>query len=69
MDEDSALTASASGILHCLRVLAEEAAHLRLDAAVFAIREAIETMAIESGADAYAPFAENVEHVEAIVFH
>ena len=69
MDDDSALTASATGILHCLRVLAEEAAFLRLDSAVVAIQDAIDAVALESGADAFAPFSEGVEVTERIILH
>ena len=67
MDNDSALTASAVGILHCLRVLAEEAAFLRLDSAVLAIQDAIDAVALESGADAFAPFSDGVEFERTIL--
>lgn len=47
MDDDDALRASATGILNCLRLLAEEAATLRLDRSLLAIREALETVRAE----------------------
>jgi hypothetical protein len=53
MCEDTAL-ASASGILQCLRLLAEEAASLNLLRTLSAIQEALETAAEESGGSDYA---------------
>ena len=48
-EDDSAVdfTPSASGILHCLRMLAAEAALLRLDRTLDALFVAIETCAEE----------------------
>ncbi len=61
MDDDNALRASASGIMHCLRVLAHEAATLHLHGSVFAIHDAMQTVALESGAEAFPAFAETAE--------
>ena len=58
-DDNSTLTdsdASASGILHCLRMLAEEAADLRLAGTLRALREAIAICQTER-IDATAPAA------------
>ena len=41
--------ATASGIMHCLRMLAEEAASLRLLQTVEALRQAVEICARENG--------------------
>jgi hypothetical protein len=48
--DDTAL-ASASGILQCLRLLAEEAATLNLHRTLSAIQDALETAAEESGGE------------------
>jgi hypothetical protein len=61
MDDENALRASASGIMQCLRVLADEAATLHLHGSVFAIHDAMQTVAMESGAEAFAAFPENAE--------
>jgi hypothetical protein len=53
--EDEAFSASASGILQCLRLLAEEAATLNLKRTLSAIQDALETVADESGAEEEAP--------------
>ncbi len=49
MNEEDALAcdATATGILHCLRMLAEEAAMLRLSRTLDALRDAIEACASE----------------------
>lgn len=49
MNEDDSLScdATATGILHCLRMLAEEAESLRLTRTLLALREAIETCSAE----------------------
>jgi hypothetical protein len=51
MDEDdlcsSACEADATGILHCLRMLAEEAASLRLMRTLAALRQALDVCAAE----------------------
>jgi hypothetical protein len=47
LEEDN-LTASADGILQCLRVLAEEAATLNLQRTLSAIQDAVETALLES---------------------
>ncbi len=46
-DDNPACDATATGILHCLRMLAEEAAMLRLSRTLDALREAIDTCASE----------------------
>jgi hypothetical protein len=69
MDDDNALLASAQGIAHCLRLLADEAAILNLPHSVFAIMDALETVAMESGAGAFEPMLENAETATAIVLH
>ena len=51
MLEDEVLGASASGILQCLRLLAEEAAMLNLKRTLSAIQDALETVADESSAE------------------
>jgi hypothetical protein len=48
---DENILASASGILQCLRLLAEEAATLNLHRTLSAIQEALETATEESGGD------------------
>jgi hypothetical protein len=48
---DETALASASGILQCLRLLAEEAATLNLHRTLSAIQDALETAAEESGGD------------------
>ena len=40
---------SADGILHCLRLLADEAAHLKLNGTFSAIEAALAMIAVESG--------------------
>jgi len=50
LDEES-VSASAHGILQCLRLLAEEAATLNLKRTLSAIQDALETVADESGAE------------------
>ena len=69
MEDENALLASASGIMHCLRLLADEAAVLRLSGAVSAIEEAMQTVALESGADAFKPFADIAEPPPPITVH
>ena len=49
MDEDGVASASANGILHCLRFLAQEAASLNLLRTLSAIEDALETALYESG--------------------
>jgi hypothetical protein len=49
--DDEAVSASAHGILQCLRLLAEEAATLNLKRTLCAIQDALETVADESGAE------------------
>jgi hypothetical protein len=61
MDDDNALLVSAAGIMHCLRVLADEAATLNLRASVFAIHDAMQTVGLESGAEALGPLADMAE--------
>jgi hypothetical protein len=46
-DDSFGCDATATGILQCLRMLAEEAAMLRLSRTLDALREAIETCAAE----------------------
>ena len=48
---DLALTASATGILQCLKLLAAEAASLKLTRTLSAIEDALEMAACESGMD------------------
>ena len=50
-DNDSAPTASAAGILQCLKFLAAEAASLKLLHTLSAIEDALEMAARESGMD------------------
>jgi hypothetical protein len=69
MDDDNALHASATGIIHCLRLLADEAATLHLHGAVFAIHDAIQAVATESGAGVFAAFAEPAESPSPIATH
>ena len=47
MDDESAPTASATGILQCLRMLAAEADSLRLDRTFLALREAVKACEAE----------------------
>jgi len=58
MIEDDLFTseceANASGIMQCLRMLAEEAASLRLSRTLAALREAIDVCAAENVVDATA---------------
>jgi hypothetical protein len=61
MDDDNALLVSAAGIMHCLRVLADEAATLKLHRSVFAIHDAMQTVALESGAEVFGAFADTTE--------
>jgi hypothetical protein len=51
MLDDEAISASAHGILQCLRLLAEEAATLNLQRTLSAIQDALETAADESGSE------------------
>jgi len=52
MDEQkTGLSASANGILQCLRALAQEAASLQLFRTLSAIEDALEAAARESGMD------------------
>ncbi len=51
MDQDGAASASANGLLHCLRFLAQEAASLNLLRTLTAIEDALETALYESGTD------------------
>jgi hypothetical protein len=53
-DLDSDCTATPSGIMQCLRMLAEEAATLNLSRTLLAIHEALQTCESE-GADAVVP--------------
>ena len=53
--------ADARGIMHCLRMLAEEAASLRLERTCEALRQALETCAAENG---FAPILDEIEIVE-----
>jgi hypothetical protein len=69
MDDDNGLLASARGIAHCLRLLADEAAILKLPRSVFAIMDALETVALETGAGEFEPMPEHAEPVTAIVLH
>jgi hypothetical protein len=46
-DNESAIAASATGIVQCLRMLAEEAASLNLRQTLEAIREAMQACAAE----------------------
>lgn len=50
-ENESALGASATGILQCLKLLAAEAASLKLLRTLSAIEEALEMAASESGMD------------------
>jgi hypothetical protein len=50
-ENESALSASATGILQCLKLLAAEAASLKLLRTLSAIEEALEMAASESGMD------------------
>jgi hypothetical protein len=49
--DENGVLASATGILHCLRLLAEEAATLNLLRTLSAIQEALETAVDESTGD------------------
>jgi hypothetical protein len=49
MLDDEAVSASATGILQCLRLLAEEAAVLNLQRTLLAIQDALEAVADETG--------------------
>ncbi len=51
MDEDGVACASANGLLHCLRFLAQEAASLNLLRTLTAIEDALETALFESATD------------------
>ncbi len=52
MDEnDGDILPSASGILHCLRVLADEAATLKLIRTMIALEDAMTMVAFETGRD------------------
>jgi hypothetical protein len=51
MLDDEAISASAHGILQCLRLLAEEAATLNLQRTLSAIQDALETAADESASE------------------
>lgn len=51
LTEEEPLQASADGILHCLRLLAEEAATLNLRRTLCAIQDALETAMSESTDD------------------
>jgi hypothetical protein len=51
MLDDEAVSASAHGILQCLRLLAEEAATLNLQRTLSAIQDALETAADESAGE------------------
>jgi hypothetical protein len=52
MDErDTLLSSSASGIVQCLKALAQEAASLNLFRTLSAIEDALEAAATESGMD------------------
>ena len=68
MDEnDFAAPPSAVGILHCLRLLAQEAASLKLLRSLSAIEDALEMVACETGADLFtddvrAPAVHHVIH-------
>jgi hypothetical protein len=50
-EDDRNLTPSATGILQCLRVLAQEAATLQLFRTLSAIEDALEAAAFESSSD------------------
>ena len=50
--------ADAGGIMQCLRMLAEEAANLRLSRTLAALREAIDVCAAENVLDAHADSTE-----------
>ena len=50
-NNDSAAPASATGILNCLKLLAQEAASLNLTRTLTAIEDALEMAASESGAE------------------
>ena len=53
--DDEAVSASADGILQCLRLLAEEAATLNLQRTLSAIQDALETVAEETRVETEAP--------------
>ncbi len=64
MDENEAgLTPSVSGILHCLKFLAAEAASLKLIRTLSAIEDALEMAACESGTHLPEPVFEAVKPV------
>jgi hypothetical protein len=69
MDDDDALLASASGIIQCLRLLADEAAFLRLHGAVSAITAAMQAVASESQAEAFASCAEAHQSAAPVILH
>jgi hypothetical protein len=69
MDDGNALLASASGIIQCLSLLADEAAVLRLHSAVAAINAAIETVAAESRAEALGGCAGSHQSLLPVVLH
>jgi hypothetical protein len=50
-DNDAATVPSGTGILHCLRALAQEAATLRLLRTLSAIEDAMDMAAFETGSD------------------
>ncbi len=60
-DENFPTTSAATGILHCLRMLAEEAATLRLTRTQAALLEAIEICAAER-ADPRLELEESMTH-------
>jgi len=61
LDEEPC-SASADGILHCLRLLAEEAATLNLRRSLMAIEDALEAVAMETNAMRRAAVAQVVMH-------
>jgi hypothetical protein len=56
--DDDAVPANANGISQCLRMLAEEAAALRLTRTLSAIKNALEIAKAESGDDAGADISD-----------
>jgi hypothetical protein len=62
LPDDEATPASAQGILQCLRLLAEEAATLNLRRTLWAIQDALETVADESTSDSRPFEAEQTLH-------
>jgi hypothetical protein len=65
MDEtDYAMPPSANGILQCLKLLAAEAASLKLSRTLSAIEDALEMAASESGLDTFGDvFEDATRHV------